>query len=184
MRIARAFALLLLLTGSASQQSLDDVHTTVRAAYDERRYVDALKELRFVEQKHPAEFLANNYDYLSGRTAEKAGDPAAASAFYLSVVKRNSVLKPYALYHLGLIARASGNLLLERTYMDELAAFSPDSLLVDTAANRIARSWFESGNYDKAAVVFRSLAARPVKAAMTKGDDPVARENKLFLGRS
>src|SRR5215204_3499860 len=146
MRIARAFTLLVLLFTSALPQALDDVHAAVRAAYDERRYVDALKELQAVEQKHPAEFHANNYDYLAGRTAEKAGDPATASAFYLSVVKRKSILKPYALYHLGLIARSSGNLMLERTYLDEVAVFSPDSLLAETAANRLARSLFESGN--------------------------------------
>jgi len=184
MRIAWAFSLLVLLFTSASPQALYDVHVAVRAAYDERRYADALKELRAVEQKHPAEFHANNYDYLAGRTAEKAGDPAAASAFYLSVVKRKSNLKPYALYHLGLIARSSGNLMLERTYLDEVAAFSPDSLLAEPAANRIARSWFESGNYDKAAAAYRSLAARPMKPSATKTDDPVARENRLFLGRS
>ena len=183
MRIVRAFLFLALVSASAAAQAFDEAHAAVRAAYDERRYADALREIRLVEQKHPAEFKANNYDYLAGRASEKAGDPTSAAGYFLAVIKRNSILKPYALYHLALIARSSGNLMLERTYLDELAAFSPDSLLAETASNRTARSWFESGNYDKAAAAFRTLAARPGKPP-AKTDEPVARENKLLLGRS
>lgn len=184
MKFVSALALSLVIAASCVSQTPDEIHAGVRAAVDEMRYADALNSLRTFEEKHAALFRANHYDYLAARLNEKAGNAATAAALYQSVVKRNSILKPHALFHLAAIARSSGNLVLERTYLDEIAAFSPASLFAQTAANRRARSWFDSGNYEQAAVAFRALAGIPGKASGVKGDDPVARENRLLLGRS
>src|SRR5688500_16852238 len=111
------------------------------------------------------------------------GDPGAAAAAYLAVVKRVSILKPYALFHLASINRTSGNLTAERTHLDEIIAFFPDSLVADAARHRRARSWFDSGNYEQAVKAFEALANSAGKPAQ-KGGDAIARENRLLLARS
>lgn len=184
MKLFAALSLLLLaLTPPYFPQTADEMHAAVRSAADERRYADAISGLDTLEQKHPEIFRANEYDYMKARLQEKAGSASSAAGGYLAVVKRNSPLKPYALFHLASIAKASGNLVLERTYLDEIVAFFPDSLVVDAARNRRARSWFESGNYEQAARAFESLT-KGGRAPGTKGDDQITRENKLMLGRS
>ncbi|MGI8668277.1 MAG: transglycosylase SLT domain-containing protein, partial [Aridibacter sp.] len=69
---------------------------------------------------------------------------------YQSVVNRNSVLKEYALWHLSQIMRATGNLLMERLYLQELSLFADKSLLRIAVNKRFARSYFESRNYSEA----------------------------------
>jgi soluble lytic murein transglycosylase len=164
-------------------QTAGELHSTVRAAVGEGRYADALSGLKTLEQKYPDLFKTDNYDYLAARVQERAGNSAAAAALYLGVVKRGSILKAYALFHLSAIARASGNLVLERTYLDEIAAFSPESLIADAARNRRARSWFESGNYEMAITALGSLLPSSAKTP-GKAEDAIARENRLFLARS
>ena len=61
-----------------------------------------------------------NQDYLLGRKAETAGDIAAATANYQAVVARNSILKEYALWRLARLARATGDLVLERERLQQL----------------------------------------------------------------
>src|SRR5690242_1379051 len=91
----------------------------------------------------PAPPSAVNQEYLSGRKAESTGDIAAATASYLSVVSRNSVLKEYALWRLARIARATGDLVLERERLQQLITAAPSSLLYDSAALRLSESFFE-----------------------------------------
>jgi tetratricopeptide (TPR) repeat protein len=131
-------------------QTSTEAHQRIRAAYVDRDYLEALAQLRSLEAADPAAFHANNYDYLRARVAERTGDSGAAMADYQAIVSRGSVLKPYALWHLSQLARASGNLLLERLYLEELTSFASDSLLAPPAVRRLAQSWFESGNYDLA----------------------------------
>lgn len=175
--------ILILLTTTLSQP--EELYTKIRSALAERRYADAISDLRRSGQEQPDIFAWNNYDYLLGRMLEKSGDGAAAIAQYQAVVKRGSTLKPYALFHLAAIARASGNLVLERTYLEELAAFFPDSLVAGTARNRIARSLFESGDHERALRAFEALAggAAPPRSGAPRADNAVARENRLFLAR-
>lgn len=157
-----------------------EIHVRIRASLADRNYLSAASELRDLESKDPDRFRENNYDYLLGRVAEKIGDTAKAMAEYQGVVNRNAVLKPYALWHLSRLARASGNLTVERTYLQELMSFSPDSLLLYPAARRMAQSWYESGNYDLA---IRQLEQMPSPSPQTAGRaaDQASRELQSFL---
>src|SRR6185369_12121925 len=98
-----------------------------------------------------------NQDYLLGRKAEAAGDVAAATANYQAVVSRNSVLKEYALWRLARLARATGDLPLERERLRQLLATAPSSLLADAATLRLGRSFFESGDFPAAAAAAKPL---------------------------
>ena len=80
-----------------------------------------------------------NADYRRGREAEASGDIAKATASYQAVVAGNSVLKEYALWHLARIARATGDLPLERERLRQLLATAPSSMFAETAAMRLAR---------------------------------------------
>ncbi|MGI8495238.1 MAG: transglycosylase SLT domain-containing protein, partial [Pyrinomonadaceae bacterium] len=51
---------------------------------------------------------------------------------------------------LAQIARASGNLILERVYLQQLLTVAPDSLLNDAAEARLARSFFDGKNFASA----------------------------------
>ena len=178
--------LLILMYASALSQNVEESNSKIRSAVDSRRYTDALDELRTFETNQPQLFVLNNYDYLFARLSEKTGDAASAMGRYHAVVKRDSVLKEYALFHLANIARSSGNLMLERTYLQELAAFLPASLLADAAAIRTARSWFESGNYDLAIQALESLLEMVPKSPSGKREieSALARENRLLLAQS
>lgn len=188
MKILAGILLILLFAAALYSQTAEDLLTKIRAAVDTKRYSEAQNELLEFEKKYPELFTLNNYDYLSARLSEKNGDTATAMGRYQAVVKRDSALKEYALFHLANIARSSGNLVLERMYLQELAVFSTDSLLVDAAENRMARSWFESGNYDLAARALESLIAKapPSKPAPGKREteNAVTRENRLLLAQS
>ncbi|HLA94189.1 MAG TPA: transglycosylase SLT domain-containing protein, partial [Pyrinomonadaceae bacterium] len=106
------------------------------------------------------------------------GDAVCAAKYFNSVANRDSVLRGYALWHLSQIARSSGNLLAERLQLMELSAAAPDSLLADAVKRRMARSWFESKNYDLA---IKSLT----QGTKTSGSKAVPeREDRLLLGRA
>ncbi len=157
-----------------------EIDGRIRAALADRNYLTVASELRDLESNDPAGFRENNYDYLSARVAESSGDIAKAMAAYQGVVSRNSILKPYALWHLSRLARTSGNLIVERSYLQELISFSPDSLLLYPATRRMAQSWFESGNYDLA---IRQIEQIPKRSLPSTGRaaEQISRELQAFL---
>ena len=157
-----------------------DVHERVLAAVGDRNYLAAASELRDLESRDPSTYRANNYDYLDARVAEKTGDAGRAMAQYQSVVNRNSVLKPYALWHLSRLARTSGNLTVERVYLRELISFSSESLLIYPASRRLAQSWFDSGNYELAIRQLEQMPNPSAKAG-SRAADQVSRELQTFL---
>ncbi len=188
MKSLPGIALILLSALAFYSQTPEELNARIHTAVESRRYADALGELNSLEKKHPEIFEHNNYDYLFARLSEQNDDIAAAIGRYQAVVAHDSVLREYALFHLAGIARSTGNLVLERIYLQELTSFSPSSLLADAAENRMARSWFESGNYDLAMRALESLIAKapPAKPAAGKREteSPIARENRLLLARS
>lgn len=115
-----------------------------------------------------------NQDYLLGRKAEVSGDAATATANYQAVVSRNALLKEYALWRLARMARTTGDLVLERERLQRLIATAPNSLLYETAALRLAESFFESGDFEAAA-----NSAKPVAASKNVA---VAREAAALMG--
>lgn len=170
-----------------------DFQQKIRAALENRDYAAAIAELENLRRTDKKIFELNNYDYLLARTAETGGDFAAAMANYQSVVSRNSVLREYALWHLSQVARASGNLMLERLYLNELLTTAPNSLLIQAAAARMARSSFESKDFDAAirqlsAAGGQSLAAitdnksKTILAVVPSGEP--SRENLVLIGQS
>ncbi len=169
-------------------QDLSNFDQKTRMAVDNRDFLIAIAELEAFEKSDRKSFELNNYDYLLGRTAERTGNLAAAMANYQRVVKRNSILKGYALGRLAQIARSTGNRMLERMYLQESLAFAPDSLLQNASAIRIARSYFESGNYEDAIRLLNvplpvSNAAKGSIAPQTP-NDRIARENLVLLAQA
>src|SRR5215213_7272554 len=152
MKISNAFYLILTAVFSASlfAQTPAETHQKIWQAVENRDYQSAASELETLKTSDKKIFELNNYDYLLARVAEKKGDFAAAAANYQAVVNRNSVLSEYALRHLAQIARSSGNLMLERSLLQEILTLAPESLMTDAVKIRLARSYFESKNYDTA----------------------------------
>ena len=115
-------------------------------------------------------------DYLRGREAESSGNIAGATANYQAVVARNSPLKEYALWRLARLARATGDLPLERERLRQLLTVAPSSLLAETATLRVAESFFESGDFAGAANAARSLTSSKNVA--------LSRQAALLMGRA
>ena len=176
-----AFLIVLAFSLSISAQ---DFHTKILQAVENRDYQTAASELEAMKRSDKKIFELNNYDYLLARVAEKKGDFAAAMVNYQSVVNRQSVLSEYALWHLSQLARSSGNLMLERSFLHEILSFAPMSLLGGAARTRLTQSYFESQNYEAvirqpySADLFLSTELKPAD------DNSLSRENLVLRGEA
>lgn len=191
--------LLLIFPAPVLAQDFQAVHQKIKTAVENREYQTAFAELQNLEKTAPGIFRLNNYDYLLARLAQQRGDFALAAAHFQSVAKRNSVLKEYALWHLAQIARASGNLMLERLYLQEIQVHSPESLLQTAVKARLARSYFESRNFDVAIRLLERNAGMRERGAEAEKENKIQaatndeqrtknnrlnRENLVLLGES
>ncbi|CAN5811405.1 hypothetical protein BH18ACI4_BH18ACI4_17020 [soil metagenome] len=141
----------------AHGQAPQDLHARIKSAVDAGDVKAALAELNSLRGSHSEILTSNNYDYLSGRLQEKAGESAGANASYQSVVARQSVLSQYALWHLARLTRSTGDLALEREKLRQLIATAPRSLLREAAIMRLGRSFYESKDYSAAVTALRPL---------------------------
>jgi len=159
-RAASALALLLaVFAGHAASQTLQSKANEVRVAMDARDFSRAeslSRELRSVDQ---AAFTRNNFDYLLARLLERRGARSEASSLYLAMLERNSIVAQYALWHLSLLAKSSGDLALERQYITRLLVSYPASALVSRARERLIESHLESGDYRAAVTLLRPIAS-------------------------
>ena len=152
-RLLLSVALFTVTTLPASAQSADPIV----AAIETQDWQTARTEIAKVRAANEALFRDKNYEYLLGRIAERTGDTASAVANYQAIASNNSKLKEYALWRLAKIARATGDLVLERERLQQLIAAAPSSLLFDAATLRLTESFFESGDFPSAASSAKSL---------------------------
>jgi soluble lytic murein transglycosylase len=183
----RVFFYLLLVLILFSSIYSQTSHQKIIRAVEQREYQTAISELETLKNSDKQSFEANNYDYLLARISEKTGEFAKAMANYQSVVNRNSVLKEYALWHLAQIARSSGNLMLERTFLQEIQTFAPESLLSEAVKIRLTRSFFESKNFETAINLLLNIEKSNTTLATdpkSQIQNPKSRENLVFLAQS
>lgn len=191
MKISNVFFLILIAAFSVKlfAQTPAETHQKILLAIENRDYQTAASELETLKKADKRLFELNNYDYLRARVFEKKGDFAAAMGNYQAVANRNSILKPYALWHLAMVARSSGNLFLERTYLQEILTFAPDSLMIDAVKTRLARSFFESKDYETAIQSLNNLQTT-IRGTQNAGNttpiekNPRYRENLTLLGEA
>ena len=129
----------------------------ITAAVEAADWQTARAEINKLRSTNETLFRDKNYDYLLGRIAERTGDLASAGASYQTIVANNSKLREYALWRLAKLARATGDLVLERERLQQLTATAPSSLLFEAATLRLSESFFESGDFAAAASSARSL---------------------------
>ncbi|MGI8883172.1 MAG: tetratricopeptide repeat protein, partial [Pyrinomonadaceae bacterium] len=192
MKFSKLFLLLFTIGFPLSFYAQTQTHDKITQAVGQRNYALAVGELENLRRSDAKVFEANNYDYLLARMAEKKGDYATAMANYQTVAGRNSVLKEYALWHLSQIARSSGNLMLERTFLQEIATFAPESLLIGAVKNRLTRSYFDSKNYDTAIQLLTNRQPaigsqskeNATAAAPPKIENAQTRENLVLLAQA
>lgn len=183
----KLFLFFLLLSAHAFGQNFAETHSKIRRHVEAREYAAAIADLKTLEQADKAVFALNNLDYLLARLSEKEGDFAVAAANYEAVVKRDSILSEYALWHLAQIFRSSGNLMLERVYLRKLLTLAPDSLLQNAATYRLPRSYFESKDYETTVRLLTSgeqtawLNKPPANPTVQKAED---RERLVLLAQS
>ncbi len=175
------FLLYLLLSVEISAQ---DISAKIKSAVEKNEYQTAISELQNLEKSDEKFFTLNNYDYLLARMAEKSGDFAPAMANYQQVANRNSVLSEYALWHLSQIFRSSGNLTLERIYLQKLSIIALDSLLSDAIRQRTARNYFESKDFETTIQLLNGQSAVANLQPSAAKDNGQTRENLVLLGES
>ena len=180
-RLIYTFLCLFFFTLQSYSQDLNEIHRKIKTATENRDYQTATAELETLKKDNQKVYEANNYDYLAARLMEKNGDFAAATANYESVAARNSALSEYALWHLSQIYRASGNLLMERIYLQKIAATAPESLLLKAVNQRTARSLFESKDYE---ATIRLLNGQQSAVSGQQSANNQSRENQVLLGQS
>src|SRR5215813_6202674 len=171
--VARLILFLALLNVAAfavAAQSADPIIAAVEA----EDWQTARAEIGKVRAANEAIFRDKNYEYLLGRIAERTGDTAGAVANYQAIASNNSKLKEYALWRLAKIARATGDLVLERERLQQLIAAAPASLLFEAATLRLSESFFESGDF--------AAAANSAKSLTQVKNISMAREGAALMG--
>ncbi len=177
-------ALMALFAVAASQvqaqnlqaHSLQAKANEIRAAMDARDFDRAERLVRDLQSADPAGFTRNNYDYLLGRLAERRGARAEAGSLYNAVINRSSVLAPYALWHLSIIARSSGDLALERQHITRLVAVYSATAPARTARDRMVESLRESKDYRATIALLRPVAS----TSGVRGRSALARLGEAF----
>jgi soluble lytic murein transglycosylase-like protein len=144
------------------------------AAVEAADWQTARAEINKIRSTNEALFHEKNYDYLLGRIAERTGDLAGANASYQAIAANDSRLREYALWRLAKLARATGDLVLERERLQQLTATARSSLLFETATLRLSESFFESGDFLSAA-----NSAKPLTLSKNVN---VAREGAALMG--
>jgi len=144
------------------------------AAVEAADWQTARTEINKVRSANEALFRDKSYDYLLGRIAERTGDLAGATASYQAIATNDSRLREYALWRLAKLARATGDLVLERERLQQLTATARSSLLFETATLRLSESFFESGDFVSAA-----NSAKPLTLSKNVN---VAREGAALMG--
>ena len=153
------FVAFVLSSFPANAQSPQGKANEIRAAVDARDFQRAEALARDLRATDPATFARNNYDYLLARLLERRGARSEASAIYLGLLERRSILNQYALWHLALLAKTSGDLALERQYITRLLVSYPSSALASRARERLIDSHRESGDYPPAIALLKPIAS-------------------------
>src|SRR5215213_7924530 len=169
-RLLLFVALLTVAALTAAAQSADPIIAAIEA----EDWQTARAEIGKVRAANEALFRDKNYEYLLGRIAERTGDTAGAVANYQAIASNNSKLKEYALWRLAKIARAIGDLVLERERLQQLIAAAPSSLLFEAATLRLTESFFESGDF--------AAAANSVQPLTSSKNVGLAREGAALMG--
>jgi soluble lytic murein transglycosylase-like protein len=169
-RLLLFVALLTVAALTAVAQSADPIIAAIEA----EDWQTARSEIGKVRAANEALFRDKNYEYVLGRIAERTGDTAGAVANYQAIASNNSRLKEYALWRLAKLARATGDLVLERERLQQLIAAAPSSLLFDAAALRLTESFFESGDF--------AAAANSAKPLTQSKNISMAREGAGLMG--
>jgi peptidoglycan lytic transglycosylase len=161
MKVFRVVLLLLISAFSitAEAQNLQAKANDIRAAMDARDFERAESFVRQLRSSDPSSFISNNYEYLLARLLERRGARSEASALYLGLLNRNSMLNQYALWHLAIVAKQSEDLALERQYITRLLVSYPSSALAARARERLIDSHFESGDYRATIALLKPLAS-------------------------
>jgi tetratricopeptide (TPR) repeat protein len=137
-------------SSSLAAQTLRERHARLRAALDGNDQAGAESLLRGLMENDPHAFARNNYDYLLGRLLQNRQAGAEAGAFFLRVVNRNSPLAGYALWHLAELARGRGAYPEEQKLLGKFISQSADHPLRERAIERLADSYFKTGQYQYA----------------------------------
>jgi soluble lytic murein transglycosylase len=185
-----AFAILFSLSALATEvgaQGLQNQANEIQAAMEARDFGRAERLVRNMRAANPQAFTANNYDYLLGRLAERKGAQAEALGLYNAVLNRQSILAPYALWHLATVARASADLTAERQYLTRLSASFPASLAARKAKDRMIDNLRESGDYRATIALLRPQASTSGvrgRKAMAQLGEALARSGDKAAARS
>ncbi len=168
---------LFLAVGVLSQDPPDS-HQRVLNLLNARDYDSVSKALIETEQNNLKLFDNNNYSYLLARSLEKNGALSQSIKYYQRTIKSKSVLSEYALWHLAHIMRQSGNLVLERIYLERILAEYPESIILRAASKRILRNSIEMQNNSSAA----TFAKFGNLANSTSSSETLDREDRVLLG--
>src|SRR6266571_2036368 len=157
--VSVTFVAFVLSSFPANAQSLQSKANEIRAAMEARDFQRAETLARDLRATDPATFTRNNYDYLLARLLERRGARSEASTIYLGLLEHRSILNQYALWHLALLAKASGDLALEQQYITRLLVSYPSSALASRARERLIDSHRESGDYRAAIALLKPIAS-------------------------
>lgn len=151
------------------------------ASHDLREPAEIGAELEKHKAADPTSFMESDLDYRLGLSATDDGRKGTAIENLHAVSVREGELENYAIKRLSQIARSSGNLMLERLLLAELALAAPHSPPALGSRLRSARNRMESGDPHEAVRLLGSASHLGQTKNVKPGD---GREMRGLMGEA
>ncbi|HEX5081598.1 MAG TPA: tetratricopeptide repeat protein, partial [Blastocatellia bacterium] len=164
----------------AQEQAPQDRYARLRAAMNRNDPMQAESILRGMLASNPETFALNNYDYLLARLLQERQAGVEAGAFFLRVANRRSPLAGYALWHLAELARSRGDYSEEQNLLGKFISRAGDNPLRERAIDRLADSYFKTGQYQNVIDTMRLLprTRRDIQAMVGEAQLAMNRTNE------
>ncbi|MBK9214031.1 MAG: transglycosylase SLT domain-containing protein [Chloracidobacterium sp.] len=180
-RFLASLLLAALLALNAAPQPREELQRPNEQSISAPNGEDMITHLRDAFREDTARFDSGNSGYRLAHLSDLAGQPARAIAWFHREAGLGKGLDGFALARSSRIARSSGNLLLERIYLEQLRTIGPDTELARASLDRLAENSLERSDPASASRLLTSGAATSM-ADGTYGS--VNRKRTLLLAKA
>ncbi len=180
-RLLCSTLLVALLVLYAAPQPRQEPQRRIESSMNTPDREHAITRLQEVFREDAARFDSNHRGYELAHLSDVDGRPARAVAWFHREAENGRDLSGFALARASRIAGASGNLLLERIYLEHLRNIEPDTELAEAALDRLAENGLERNS---PASTVKSLTAEGSSIETDRKAPNVKRKRMLLRAKA